>query len=288
MFRSASIGSARMGAPCWRDDWRRLLARGRRAGLTQPTVWWRTWSAGNGNEPPDAAELRRHLSERLPRFMVPSRFIAVDAFPLLPNGKVDREALVQRKAPSDTGAAAAHAANHVEAQLMRIWDDLIDVPEIGPSRQLLRARRALTAPAAPHRSRAAGLRRHAAAWSGVPDTDIERSRRAHSGRQPDAFVAVARRHSRERATAAAVHGPRPRRRDRILLQPGRISRSAAADLRSSGAGRAVRRDRSHGLALSRRRSAATSRMGRICWAATASAAASRSRWPSNSSPQVKP
>jgi thioesterase domain-containing protein len=85
----------------------------------------------NGSEPPEAAELRRHLAERLPRFMVPSAFIPVDALPVLPNGKVDREALAQRKDSKTAEAAAAHAANHVEAQLMRIWDDLIDVPDVG-------------------------------------------------------------------------------------------------------------------------------------------------------------
>ncbi|WP_149402957.1 non-ribosomal peptide synthetase, partial [Dictyobacter arantiisoli] len=38
-------------------------------------------------------ELKRYLGERLPDYMVPSVIIVLDAFPLTPNGKVDRRAL---------------------------------------------------------------------------------------------------------------------------------------------------------------------------------------------------
>src|SRR6185503_10298825 len=40
-----------------------------------------------------ADELRTHLRGRLPDYMVPSAIVALAAFPLTPNGKVDRRSL---------------------------------------------------------------------------------------------------------------------------------------------------------------------------------------------------
>jgi acyl carrier protein len=42
---------------------------------------------------PDLADVRRVLAARLPDYMLPSSLVALDAFPLLPSGKVDRSAL---------------------------------------------------------------------------------------------------------------------------------------------------------------------------------------------------
>lgn len=43
-----------------------------------------------------AVEVRRHLAERLPAYMLPRKIFAVDAFPLNVNGKVDKKALMRR------------------------------------------------------------------------------------------------------------------------------------------------------------------------------------------------
>ena len=43
-----------------------------------------------GGELPDPQQLRGHLRATLPDYMIPARFVAVDALPLSANGKLDR------------------------------------------------------------------------------------------------------------------------------------------------------------------------------------------------------
>ena len=39
------------------------------------------------------SDLRAWLKQSLPEFMIPGAFVVLDAFPLTPNGKIDRKAL---------------------------------------------------------------------------------------------------------------------------------------------------------------------------------------------------
>jgi FkbM family methyltransferase len=77
-------------------------------------------------------DLRSHLQQRLPEYMVPSAFVLLDAIPLSANGKVDRKALP----PPDharQSAASTYVAPRtlVEEQLCEMWRELLGVDRVG-------------------------------------------------------------------------------------------------------------------------------------------------------------
>ena len=74
-------------------------------------------------------ELRRWLSNRLPDYMVPSAFVVMDAFPLTPNGKINRRALPAPEILRQSKAVPPR--DEVERLLVRIWQQLLDIPTIG-------------------------------------------------------------------------------------------------------------------------------------------------------------
>jgi amino acid adenylation domain-containing protein/non-ribosomal peptide synthase protein (TIGR01720 family) len=76
---------------------------------------------------PSGDELREHLRERLPATMVPALFVALEALPLTPGGKVDRRALVGIVAGRRPAAGGPRVPprDELELRLVRIWEDLL-------------------------------------------------------------------------------------------------------------------------------------------------------------------
>src|SRR6185369_969547 len=74
--------------------------------------------------------LRDALRERLPEYMVPAAFVVLDAFPLTPNGKVDKKALPapEWQRPEDSYQAPRTLAEEV---LAGIWADLLGLDKVG-------------------------------------------------------------------------------------------------------------------------------------------------------------
>ena len=68
------------------------------------------------------ADLRRHLSETLPEYMVPSSFTFLEALPLTPNGKVDKRALPE---PVTRSEEQSSPATETERALARIWAEVL-------------------------------------------------------------------------------------------------------------------------------------------------------------------
>ncbi len=81
----------------------------------------------------DAGLLRERLSMHLPVWMMPSRIVPLDRFPLTLNGKVDRDALLA--AAPDSSAPEPRSRRPPEgpvAELVAaIWSELLDVPTLG-------------------------------------------------------------------------------------------------------------------------------------------------------------
>nr|WP_317110635.1 non-ribosomal peptide synthetase [Chroococcidiopsis sp. SAG 2025] len=81
---------------------------------------------------PANSQLREYLLARLPEYMVPSNFVVLEAFPLTPNNKVDRKALpVPTTVQLDRAIEQTAPQNQVEQTLMAIWQNLLQVSEIG-------------------------------------------------------------------------------------------------------------------------------------------------------------
>lgn len=77
----------------------------------------------------DLGAVRDFLSRSLPGGMIPAEFVLLTALPLLPNGKLDRQAL---PAPQRlTSAASAGPTNAVEERLLEIWQEVLAAPSIG-------------------------------------------------------------------------------------------------------------------------------------------------------------
>jgi len=79
-----------------------------------------------------APQLRRFLEQKLPNYMVPAAFVILDAFPLTPNGKIDRKAL-----PTPDLANLELADDFVaprtpfEELLAGIWAEVIGLKQVG-------------------------------------------------------------------------------------------------------------------------------------------------------------
>ncbi|MEI7382470.1 amino acid adenylation domain-containing protein, partial [Pectobacterium versatile] len=79
---------------------------------------------------PTPAELRLQLSQRLAEYMIPSAFVSLDAFPLTPNGKLDRKALPE---PDQSAMVTRHyeaPQGEMETMLAAIWQALLGVDRV--------------------------------------------------------------------------------------------------------------------------------------------------------------
>jgi amino acid adenylation domain-containing protein len=84
-----------------------------------------------GEQVPSTTELREALKEQLPDYMIPAHFVVVEAWPLSPSGKVDRNALPAP--PRRPAAEMVYLAPRTpaEAVLVSIWEQVLNLEQVG-------------------------------------------------------------------------------------------------------------------------------------------------------------
>ncbi|MDP4196680.1 MAG: amino acid adenylation domain-containing protein, partial [Bacteroidota bacterium] len=80
----------------------------------------------------DSALLRKLLSERLPEYMIPSRFVFLDSFPITSNGKVNRKALDELILKDENSEARVIISPRTadELKMQKIWKAVLNVENI--------------------------------------------------------------------------------------------------------------------------------------------------------------
>jgi amino acid adenylation domain-containing protein len=81
---------------------------------------------------PGIGDLRRHLLDKLPEYMCPSFFVELRAFPLTPNGKVDRKAFPAPDLSTvEAGSQAVRPQRQLETRLLAIFQEVLKRKPIG-------------------------------------------------------------------------------------------------------------------------------------------------------------
>ncbi|AJQ95249.1 non-ribosomal peptide synthetase/type I polyketide synthase [Gynuella sunshinyii] len=82
----------------------------------------------NSHQSVDARQLRQHLGEVLPTYMIPAWFVEVDQLPLSPNGKVDINALPE---PVIENTIVEPPHTLYEVRMAHHWKTLLNLEQVG-------------------------------------------------------------------------------------------------------------------------------------------------------------
>ncbi|ELR97622.1 non-ribosomal peptide synthetase [Gloeocapsa sp. PCC 73106] len=78
------------------------------------------------------SDMRDFLAEKLPPYMIPSRFVLLDALPLTPNGKINRQALpTPEKVRPDLAVNYKIPQSETQRAIAQIWQQVLTVDNIG-------------------------------------------------------------------------------------------------------------------------------------------------------------
>ncbi len=84
-----------------------------------------------GAPTPSAEELGEFLRARLPEYMVPALWLALERLPLTPNGKIDRRALPAPRAASTASAEFVAPKTDTERVIAEVWREVLGLDRVG-------------------------------------------------------------------------------------------------------------------------------------------------------------
>ena len=115
-----------------------VLARDDDQGRKQLVAYYELHDSGlhhgvyrDGVEACPVEALRAQLAETLPAFMVPAAYVRMTAWPLTPNGKLDRKALPAPEAEAFAATEFVAPQGDTETALAAIWSELLGIERIG-------------------------------------------------------------------------------------------------------------------------------------------------------------
>ncbi|HEU4773626.1 MAG TPA: amino acid adenylation domain-containing protein [Lysobacter sp.] len=86
-------------------------------------------AAGNGFSEP---ALRAYLAAKLPEFMLPARYVRMDALPVTENGKLDRRALpAPDRSRPELACAYEPPVDEAERRICQAFSELLDIDQVG-------------------------------------------------------------------------------------------------------------------------------------------------------------
>lgn len=84
----------------------------------------------NQQPSPSNSELRSFLMQKLPEYMMPSTFLVLKALPILPNGKVDYQAL-PKQVQIQLEETFVAPQSELEQMITNIWQEVLQVQKVG-------------------------------------------------------------------------------------------------------------------------------------------------------------
>lgn len=79
----------------------------------------------------DSTELRAHLAEALPDYMIPPHLMRLERLPLTPNGKVDKKALPKPDRVEQDDKGYLSPVSPTQQRLATIWQEILQVDRVG-------------------------------------------------------------------------------------------------------------------------------------------------------------